>query len=688
MTGDSTRLFLCNCEGSMEVAPGGLGKALARLAEGGGGAAPEVSYHRHLCRAELDKFETALKRRTPVCVACTQESALFAEVAEESGHEDLRFANIREAAGWAEQGADAAPKMAALLAAALRPAAPARLREVESDGLCLVIGAGQAAFDAAARLNRTLSVTLLLNDPVDLILPQVLDFPIFSGRAVRAQGSLGGFDLVIDGYAALLPSSRGTADFTLARDGAKTRCSVIFDMSGEAPLFPRPEGRDGYLRADPRDRAAVAEAIFDASDLVGSFEKPIYVLYDAATCAHERSKITGCSKCLDHCPAGAILPDGDGVKVDPGICGGCGNCAAHCPTGAISYAYPQRADLIAQVQGLARSYLAAGGKAPVLLLHDAAHGTALIGAMARYGRGLPARVIPWQLHSASGVGHDLIAAALAAGFTQLVVLGDPAKAEEFAALQAEAALTEALIAGFGLKGGRLVTLLESDPDVVEAALHTLPALAEITRAAPTALGTKREVARAALTALAEAGTPPAPVFALPATAPYGAVEVNTDACTLCLACVTACPADALRDTPDRPQLRFVEAACVQCGLCAATCPEDAITLAPRMNLTPGAMQPVTLNEDEPAECISCGKPFAADGMLRAVERKLAGKHRMFASDDAARLLRMCEGCRLAELSKGGADPFAIAHPRRTRTTDDYLEADKRGLTIDDFLSED
>lgn len=687
MTGDSTRLFLCNCEGSMDVAPEGLGQLLERLAAAGG-AAPEVSFHRQLCRAELGKFETALSRGAPICVGCTQESALFAEVAQDAGHRDLRFANIRETAGWADEGAEAAPKMAALLAAAMRPAAPARLREVESDGLCLVIGAGQAAFDAAKRLNRALSVTLLLTDPGDLILPQTMDFPVFSGKVRTASGAFGGFSLSIDAYAALLPSSRGGPEFTMARDGARTSCSVIFDMSGAAPLFPRPEGRDGYLRADPRDRAAVAEAIFDASDLVGSFEKPIYVRYDAAACAHQRSRITGCSKCLDHCPAGAIQPDGDGVRVDPGICGGCGNCAAHCPTGAISYAYPDRADLIGQVQVLAKAYLAAGGKAPVLLLHDGDHGAALIGAMARYGGGLPARVIPWQMHSATGVGHDLVAAALAAGFNQVVVLGDPAKADEFAALDAEAALTEALIAGFGLQGPRLVTLAQADPDAVAAALHALPALPEITRAAPAAPGSKREVARAALTALAEAGRPPSPIFALPSTAPYGAVEVDTDACTLCLACVSACPADALRDAPDRPQLRFVESACVQCGLCAATCPENAIRLSPRMNLTPAAMQPVTLNESAPAECVSCGKPFAAAGLLRAVERKLAGKHPMFAADDAARLLRMCEACRLAELSKGGADPFAIAHPRRTRTSDDYLEADRRGLSIDDFLSDD
>ncbi|MFC2969188.1 4Fe-4S binding protein [Acidimangrovimonas pyrenivorans] len=679
MSTGSKRVFLCNCEGSMAVGRDGLGKAL--------GDGDTVSFHRHLCRAEIGSFEEALAGDAPLCVACAQESPLFAEIAGEAGRADVTFVNIRETAGWTGDKASPVPKMAALIAAAQQPITPARLREIESDGLCLVIGAGQVAFEAAARLNRTLSVTLLLTDPGDLLLPPVLDFPIFSGRVAKAAGSLGGFELTVDGYAALLPSSRGTAEFTMARNGARTQCSVIFDISGGAALFPRPGGRDGYFRADPGNPAAVLEAILDASDYVGTFEKPLYVGYDAAICAHQRSRLTGCTKCLDHCPAGAITPDGDGVFVDPGICGGCGNCAAHCPTGAISYSYPTRSDQIARIQTLARSYLAAGGKAPVLLLHDAGHGTPLIGAMARFGRGLPARVIPWELHSASGVGHDVLAAALAAGFRQVVVLADPAKAEEFAALAAEAELTEALLAGFGLAGNRVVTLMETDPDAVATALHALPELPEISRSAPAPRGGKREVARSALSALAEAGKPAAEVFALPDSAPYGAVAVDTDSCTLCLACVTACPVDALRDTAERPQLRFVESACVQCGLCAATCPEDAITLQPRYNLSPAAMRPVTLNEDEPAECISCGKPFAAGAMLRAVERTLAGKHRMFADEDSARLIRMCDACRLAELSKGGADPFAIAHPRRTRTTEDYLAADEKGLSIDDFLSD-
>ncbi len=672
---DATKLFVCSCEKTMSIDPAKLGSAYG-----------EVSGHTQLCRSEMGALETALATESPICIACTQERPLFEEIAAETGHDALSFVNIREMAGWSADNASKTPKIEALLTAAKLPTVPARLRSIESDGLCLVIGAGQAAFDAAQRLNRSLSVTLLLSAVDDLVLPSELEFPIFAGRVSSATGSLGAFELVVDGYAAMLPSSRARPDFAMPRDGAKTSCSVIFDISGETALFTRAHGRDGYFRADPGNSVAILEAVIEASDYVGSFEKPLYVTYDASICAHERSRKTGCTKCIDQCPAGAITGQGDIITIDPGICGGCGNCAAHCPTGAVAYAYPTRTDQILKIQTLARTYLSAKGQAPVLLLHDASHGTPLIGAMARFGRGLPARVIPLEMHATSGIGHDVMAAALAAGFRQIVVLGDPHKAEEFSAVAEESQLMEALLSGFGHSGGRIVTLLEADPDQLESALYALPDLPELTRAAPTPFGGKREVARAALGVLADAGTPVSGILPLSGSAPYGTVLVDTEACTLCMACTSSCPADALRDTPGSPQLRFVEAACVQCGICESTCPESAISLEPRYNLSPAVMQPVTLHEDEPACCTSCGKAFAAGGMLRAVERRLAGNW-MFDSEERRALIHMCEDCRLESLSRDGADPFAVANKRRTRTTDDYLEAGRQGLTVEDFLSE-
>ena len=174
-------------------------------------------------------------------------------------------------------------------------------------------------------------------------------------------------------------------------------------------------------------------------------------------------------------------------------------------------------------------------------------------------------------------------------------------------------------------------------------------------------------------------------IALPENAPYGRVNIDQEACTLCMACVSACPANAMLDTPDTPQLRFVEHACVQCSLCVKTCPESALSLEPRLDWTSAAMQPITLNEEEPFECISCGTPFATKSTIERVSEQLAGKHSMFADEDRTELLKMCGDCRVVAQAKTSTDPFAMGQRPRIRTTDDYIESDKQGLSVDDFL---
>ena len=77
-------------------------------------------------------------------------------------------------------------------------------------------------------------------------------------------------------------------------------------------------------------------------------------------------------------------------------------------------------------------------------------------------------------------------------------------------------------------------------------------------------------------------------IALPAGAPFGTIAVNRDACTMCLACVGACPEGALLDHAEPPQLRFIESNCVQCGLCEHDLSRAGDPLVPRLDLTPEA----------------------------------------------------------------------------------------------------
>ena len=159
---------------------------------------------------------------------------------------------------------------------------------------------------------------------------------------------------------------------------------------------------------------------------------------------------------------------------------------------------------------------------------------------------------------------------------------------------------------------------------------------------------------------------------LPAGAPYGAVLVDTNACTLCLSCASLCPSGALGDNPDAPQLRFKEDACLQCGICSSTCPENAISLVPQLDLSSAALTDRVVHEEEPYPCIECGKPFGVKSTIERIVEKLEGKHSMFTNSDNARLIRMCDDCRIqAQYHSKDAPMFAGKRPA-TRTTEDYL----------------
>jgi len=659
------RLLVCNCDKTMTIDGAGLRDAL--------GLPGETNVNTQLCRSQIDNFRAALQTGEPVMVACTQEAPVFSEVAEEAGGADVAFVNIREQAGWSKAGPQALPKMAALITEAAYQPNPTGLTTLKSDGTCLVYGVGQTALDVARQLSGRLSVTLLLKDASEAIPPMRVDVPIYRGTIAGATGTLGGFQVTLNGHAPMTPSSRDEFAFEAPRDNVRTECDLILDVSGDTPLFTPGQRRDGYFRADPDQPGAVAQAMFEITDMLGEFEKPIYVNYNADICAHSRSGRVGCTNCLDVCPTGAITPDGDHVAIDPAICGGCGQCNAVCPTGAASYAYPQREDLIGRAQTLLKAYASAGGRDPVVLVHDQSHGRELISAMARFGRGLPANVLPFALHSVAMLGHDLICAMVASGAGRVVVLAAPKQAEELEALHAQAELAQTFMRELGYgEEARVEVLVEADPDAVESHLHDTPAPAPVSAQPFLPIGSKRDIARMAINKLHEGAGSEAELIALPDSAPYGRVNVDTEACTLCLACVGACPTGALLDGEDTLQLRFIEQNCVQCGICKSTCPETAISLEPRYNFRQEAGSPIVLNEDEPFACVRCGKPFGSKKAIDGIIAKLEGKHWMFSSGKQTELLKMCDNCRVVAMAESSSDPFKMGEVPRTRTTEDYI----------------
>ena len=135
---------------------------------------------------------------------------------------------------------------------------------------------------------------------------------------------------------------------------------------------------------------------------------------------------------------------------------------------------------------------------------------------------------------------------------------------------------------------------------------------------------------------------------MPPNAPFGRIHVDSERCTLCMACTSVCPTTAVQAGNDSPRLVFIESICVQCGLCQTACPEQAIQLQPRLLTDPEKRRSkIVLHEEKPFHCVTCGKPFATQSIINNIMSKLSA-HAMFQSERSRQRLKMCEDCRVVD----------------------------------------
>jgi len=524
---------------------------------------------------------------------------------------------------------------------------PTSLVAYESAGRVAIIGHAANVKPAAERLAGSLECTAVITaaatpgdidaDAVPALRGQVRTI---SASVAEVRGHLGAFcvDVTVKGEKTPLAPSLITAHKPF---------DIVLDLS-EPPFIRAERPPAGYF-APRRDADALERALEQIPEFVGEFEKPKYFDYNADICAHGNSGLTGCTRCLEACPTDAIRSLKTLIEVDPFLCQGGGSCATACPTGAITYAYPKMADLLANVRSVLGAYRESGGDDPGFVFHDGEAGRVwLQGNAAR----LPENLIPFEVEEIGSVGLDIVLSLVAYGARPVVLYcPESVPASVKGELDLQLGIAKAILSGMGYPPEWLVLANEGDAELAPALAANGAQVIDPAKFA--AVDEKRTTVRMAVDHLYAQASDRKWEVELPKGAPFGQIHVNQKTCTLCMACVSVCPANALAAGAETPVLKFIEWNCVQCGLCETACPEDAISRAPRFLFDAQARRESrVLNQDKPFHCVSCGKAFASTRVIERMRDKLKD-HWMFQKPEAVRRMEMCEDCRVRDMFKDG-----------------------------------
>lgn len=421
---------------------------------------------------------------------------------------------------------------------------------------------------------------------------------------------------------------------------------LVLDLS-ESPGIQSKVAPLGYF-APGDDPQVLAEALQQLPELVGEFDKPRFFDYKPDICAHSRRGVSGCSNCIEACPAEAISSGGDLINVNPNLCQGCGSCTVVCPSGAISYALPTLDVSIKRLRQMLQEYHSYQSQPPQLLIHDENLGQQQLEA---YDYPFADDVLPFSIEEIGALGQPFWLSAFAYGVSRIVVWDAGSHDDhDWQELQRSMQESNAMLAEMGLSDRRIEYLHSRDIDTLQTVLSQSPQVSEIEAARFAGINDKRRMTTMALSHLHEQAPEKPERMTLTADAAFGEILVDKQACTLCMSCVSVCPVGAVVDGVDKPQLHFIEDLCVQCGMCETACPEDAIDLSPRYVFDRNQARQKRLLHEEPVfNCISCNKPFATQKMIDTMIGKLAD-HPMFQGQALDRL-KMCEDCRVKSMFK-------------------------------------
>jgi len=341
-----------------------------------------------------------------------------------------------------------------------------------------------------------------------------------------------------------------------------------------------------------------------------------------------RSK-SGCDKCIQICPSGAISGE-EQIVVDALKCIECGQCSGICPTGAIQYHRFEDTTFIEffRTFPLKKKSVVVIGSAQELHKfwwhhHDSSFENHLF--------------LEYPLSEAISALH--LTFLLAHGASYVIVLKPD---------QTDAQLSQRIIDQVNrlLKG-----IFEASEKILISTAKDYPSLIAQTEDKSLLFENYNDLKynnrRQKLSSIFDHALAQ---IEKPITLQYDdgslfhSILCKEDACTQCLACLNECKIQALSADPSSLTLSWTGALCTGCGACVDVCPENALSTGKDISINPSYFQPAIAAQAEPMRCKECGKIFGTKKSFERVMTILAKKQQTVLEH-----LHYCEDCRVLRL---------------------------------------
>ncbi|MHC1622999.1 MAG: 4Fe-4S binding protein [Candidatus Methanospirareceae archaeon] len=666
-------VFFCTCNNTIDIDFRSVKRSIKKDVE-------VVETVDQLCQRDLDYIVDDVRRLDLdwiLIAACTEKNRIFERVASGFGCE-IFFLNLREHCGWVHERKEATEKAKSMIETALRYAELSISRpkpekiDLDVGYDVLVIGdEDEGAVEVAKSLSKLANVHLLTKN-----VHEWYDEPeIHIGSLKGIEGEIGDFDVEIEReidiekciscglcadacpkdvirYDAVYTIGEGCDECGDCIDVCPTGAIafhqqevlhvgqiLVIDKDWQGPTY------FGICKADDYEDAL--RKIPDVVLNLGAIRKEKYLALDLTRCASGRSELIGCEYCLP-CPYEAIERQGIKMVFSDVRCQGCGLCASLCPVSV-----PQLREYPNQLLYSRIETLLAGELRPKVILFAGQENVENLNAVGRKKIRYPP-VLPLFVPCLDLVSDAHILSAFERGADGVILWG--CENSHRKQIESAVAFVRTTLSAFEL-GDRVLLMNDADPFDATAFAKEIGNFTEkltpspIRKKKPEEIDftkSKRDILLE-LMRIFRTKTGVQPTLVVENTPfPFADVLIDASKCTLCNACVTLCPTNAL--SKDETKINFVYGDCVACSICKQACPEEAIELRRVLDfsqLTERSSK--KLAEAEFIACAGCGKLFmpkaAFERMVKMIKESEEEEADEFSVEERLELLRYCEQCR-------------------------------------------